>query len=502
MSALSTQNDALRRRSNFFRGTGHGASTIIAQAQGFNVAPQDERRAAPLADDAITERDKLEVIERHITAFAGTLPAGSLSDANKQDIRSRAMRGGSSTSAIMASVMQAVAVVKPTLQPQVANYYSSAAGGDAGSSDGLRGLEGRPGSHNYAGAFGLSGARGGAGYSGRGDYASFGSSSGNMSGSSYMSNPGSVSMVNYAGTPYAAAGMTHSTFSYLRDDLRQEKFSGTNILHSGQDARTNGFSPNDKKIAKAFAVLDRDDGARRAARNTQLGVLDNRLSNDAEIIRLKAERDKATGEARAKLDEQLVARGLVISKETGTRAFLDAAPTAAAREQGRVVEMEKIKKATGAQIALQAKLGDDVMLGNSTADNVRIAQSATGQPNTPATTAPAAAKPILEQRVEVHGAKKLDSIMGDFASLDTAKPAEPQTKAASAAVPPVTDSGQRQAAATPGGEADTPAGKTPAAADAGQTKSVAATPPAAAPVQAAEAKPAAKPKAPGASMSA
>ena len=256
MSALSTQNDALRRRSNFFRGTGHGASTIIAQAQGFNVAPQDERRAAPLADDAITERDKLEVIERHITAFAGTLPAGSLSDANKQDIRSRAMRGGSSTSAIMASVMQAVAVVKPTLQPQAVNYYSSAAGGDAGSSDGLRGLEGRPGSHNYAGTLGFAGARGG-GYSGRGDYASVGSSSGNMSGSSYVSNPGSVSMINYAGTPYAATGMTHSTFSYLRDDLRQEKFSGTNILHSGQDARTNGFSPNNRVVAKAFAVLDR-----------------------------------------------------------------------------------------------------------------------------------------------------------------------------------------------------------------------------------------------------
>lgn len=496
MSALSTQNDALRRRSNFFRGTGHVASTIIAQAQGFNVAPQDERRAAPLADDAITERDKLEVIERHITAFAGTLPAGSLSDANKQDIRSQAMRGGSSTSAIMASVMQAVAVVKPTLQPQAVNYYSSAAGGDAGSSDGLRGLEGRPGSHNYAGAFGFSGARGN-GYSGRSDYASVSSASGNMSGSSYVSNPGSVSMINYAGTPYAATGMTHSTFSYLRDDLRQEKFSGTNILHSGQDARTNGFSPNDKKVAKAFAVLDRDDGARREPRNAQLQTFRDRMANDAEIVRLKAERDKATGEARAKLDEQLVARGVAISQETGTRKFMDAAPTAAAREQGRVIEMETIKKVTGANLNLDATLGADAARGVTEAQR-RQQAVASISPSSPQ------GQPVLADAAMRDRQRSADDVFGSLAALDM--PAAGQTgqqfpmtsTRADTAVSTTPIAAKVEVAdATKAPEAP------PAAADAGKTKTAGSAPVAATPpVQTAEAKPVIKPKAPGASMSA
>ena len=353
MSALSTQNDALRRRSNFFRGAGRETPPIIAREHARDVNPLEARRTSPVADDAMTERDKLEIIERHITAFAATLPAGSLSDANKQDIRSRAMRGGSSTSAIMTSVMQAVAVVKPTLQPQAANYYSSTAGTEAGLSD-LRGIDGRPGSRDYAGAFGTSGMRGGSGNFGRGNYASAGSSSGNMS---YVSNPGSVSMINYASTPYAATGMTHSTFSYLRDNLRQEKFSGSNIVHSGQDARTNGFSPNERSVAKAFAVLDRDDGARREARNTQLATFRDKMAKDSEIERLKVLRDKATGEERQKLDEQLIARGLQLSQETGTRKFLDAAPTAAAREQGRVIERKTIEKLTGAQFDYVNKTG-------------------------------------------------------------------------------------------------------------------------------------------------
>lgn len=503
MSALSTHNDALRRRSNFFRRAGRETPPIVTHEHARDVNPLEVRRTSPVADDAMTERDKLEIIERHITAFAATLPAGSLSDANKQDIRSRAMRGGSSTSAIMTSVMQAVAVVKPTLQPQAANYYSSTAGTEAGLSD-LRGIDGRPGSRDYAGAFGFAGARGG--YSGRGDYSSFGSTSGNMSGSSYVNNPGSVSMINYASTPYAATGMTNSTFEYLRDDLRRERFSGTNILHSGQDARTNGFSPNNRVVAKAFAVLDRDDGARREPRNAQLQTFRDRMAADAEIIRLKAERDKATGEARTKLDEQLVARGVAISQETGTRKFLDAAPTAAAREQGRVIERKTIEQVTGARADLRIELGQAAMDAKTTAENIRIAQAAVGQPKSPGVSAPPVDKPILQSRADdlrrAASPSAEAAVMGDFASLD-AKPAEPQIKAASAAVPPVTDSGQRQVAATPGGDVDAPAAKTPAPADAGQTKTAAVTPPAVAPVQVAEAKPAAKPKAPpGASMSA
>ncbi len=494
MTSLATQDGAQRRRANFFRDTIRDPSSIMATEQKRDLtAGQELHRGSSVVGEPISERDKLVLIEQHITAFATTLPEGTLSEGDKQNIRSRAMRGGSSTSAILASVMQASAVVRPTLQPQIVNYYSGATSTDPREAVDSLGLGARMGT----GSPGAFGARGG--YFGKGDYSGVGLTNGNMSSSSYLSNPGSVSMINYASTPYAATSMTHSTFSYLRDDLRHERFSGTNILHSGQDSRTNGFSPNNRVVAKAFAVLDRDDGARREARNAQLGVFDGKLANDAEIIRLKGERDKATGEARAKLDEQLIARGVAISQETGTRKFLDDAPTAAAREQGRVIEMEKIKKVTGARADLQIKLGDDAMLGKSTIDNTLIAQAAIGQPNTLAASAPSAAKPILEQRVEVHGAKKLDSIMGDFASLDATKPAEPQTKAASANLPPVVKSDPRQFAAAPS-VPDAASAKAPVAADAGQTKT--ATAPVVATVQTAEVKPAAKPKAPSASMSA
>jgi hypothetical protein len=476
VTPLATQDGAQRRRANFFRDTIRDPSSIMATEQRRDLtAGQELHRGSSVVGEPISERDKLVLIEQHITAFATTLPEGTRSEGDKQNIRSRAMRGGSSTSAILASVMQASAVVRPTLQPQIVNYYSGATSTDPREAVDSLGLGARMGT----GSPGAFGARGG--YFGRGDYSGVGLTSGNMSSSSYLSNPGSVSMINYASTPYAATSMTHSTFSYLRDDLRHERFSGTNILHSGQDARTNGFSPNNRVVAKAFAVLDRDDGARREARNAQLGVFDGKLANDAEIIRLKGERDKATGEARAKLDEQLIARGMAISQETGTRKFLDDAPTAAAREQGRVVEMEKIKKVTGAKSDLRVELGEDAMSTMTTADNTRIAQAAIGQPKIQGPTGLPAGEPILQTRADElrRAASSLPAqaaVMGELAALD-AKPSAPPEKAASATVPP-------------------------AAVEAGQTKTaIAATTPTVAPVQTAEAKPAAKPKAPGASMS-
>ena len=167
--------------------------------------------------------------------------------------------------------------------------------------------------------------------------------------------------ISYGGSAFDRAGMNYQTFN----SLRSEGFAGQHILHAAQDSKINGFKPDNLRIARAFAILDRDDGARREQRNQQLGTLRNKLENDAEIARLKELRDKATGEERAKLDQAIIARGLEISKETGTRQFLDAAPTAAAREQGRVIEMETIKKVGGVQITLQAKLGDDRALALS-----------------------------------------------------------------------------------------------------------------------------------------
>jgi hypothetical protein len=479
MNAVNPQAGAMRRRDNFFRDSVKNNTTIMAQDHARNLpAGQEIHHPASPAGEAMTDQEKGVVIERHITAFASTLPAGSLSEASKRDIFSRAMLGKGSSAAIMASVMQAVAVVKPNLQLQAVNYYSSAAGVDAATAEGALGIDGRSSVKRFLGGLTASGGRGG--YFGRGDYSGVGSSSsysGGSSSSGYLSNPGSVSMVNYSSTPYAATGMTYSTFNYLHNDLRQERFSGTNIQHSGQDARKNGFSPNDKPVAKAFAVLDRDDGARHEARNTQLGTFRDKMAKDPEIERLKALRDNATGEERQKLDEQLIARGLQLSQETGTRKFLDAAPTAAAREQGRVIERKTIEKMTGANIALQAKLGDEATLGKSTTDNTRIAHAAIGQPNAPADT------PILQAKADaLRSAATPNSdaaIMGELAALDT-KPSTLPSKAASAI------------------EA-----KSPAAPDAGQSKATtAAVPETAPPVQTAEAKAPSKPKSPGASMSA
>lgn len=98
-----------------------------------------QRPADLVGSGTIAEREKSELIERHISAFEATLPAGALSAGDKDLIRSRAMLGPSNASAILTSVMQAVAVIKPAHHNAAVNYYSSAAGPDAKLPDGLGG---------------------------------------------------------------------------------------------------------------------------------------------------------------------------------------------------------------------------------------------------------------------------------------------------------------------------------------------------------------------------
>ena len=139
-----------QRKANFFKGTMRdparpGQLTIPTDM------PTDRQHVPPVTGEPISDRDKLELIERHITAFEATLPPGQLSPGDKANIRSKAMLGGSSPSAVMVSVMQAAAVVKPSLQQPAVNYYSSAAGVDVATAEGALGAGTKLGAGGYLG---------------------------------------------------------------------------------------------------------------------------------------------------------------------------------------------------------------------------------------------------------------------------------------------------------------------------------------------------------------
>jgi hypothetical protein len=139
-----------QRKANFFKGTMRdparpGQLTIPTEM------PTDRQHVPPVTGEPISDRDKLELIERHITAFEATLPPGQLSPGDKTNIRSKAMLGGSSPSAVMVSVMQAAAVAKPSLQQPAVNYYSSAAGVDAATAERVLGAGAKLGAGGYLG---------------------------------------------------------------------------------------------------------------------------------------------------------------------------------------------------------------------------------------------------------------------------------------------------------------------------------------------------------------
>lgn len=297
--------------------------------------------------------------------------------------------------------------------------------------------------------------------------------------------------ISYQGSSFDRMGMTFQTFSALRG----EGFTGTNIMRAAEDSKINGFSPSNTKIARSFAVLDRDDAPRREARNRQLQTFRDRLEQDEEIKRLKAERDKATTtpEQRQAYDEQIFRRGQDISRETGTRQFLDAAPTDASRKAGRTIETETIKIVTGISSQLRAEVGNDAVLAGTTADNVRIAQFSVGQekgvpPIDGGSGERLAAKTVTGLQ-QAAAPSEHDAIMGGLAALDT-KPATTPAKAADASQAPGGDTGNTRIA-----DAGNTSPSVPGAATG------IAPAPTSAPVQTADAKPANKPKAPGATMS-
>jgi hypothetical protein len=161
----------MRRRANFFNGTKVAVLPSIDDASLRLVSDTP-------ASGTIAEREKAELVERHLAAFEATLPQGALSSGDKEQIRARAMLGSSSPSAIFASVMQAVGVVKPALSQAAINYHSSAAGPDAKTLDGLSGAGYRAGDPAFMRAiYGRDPSRERAGDGGLGGLTRVGSSS-------------------------------------------------------------------------------------------------------------------------------------------------------------------------------------------------------------------------------------------------------------------------------------------------------------------------------------
>jgi hypothetical protein len=203
------------------------------------------------------------------------------------------------------------------------------------------------------GTFGrLDGERGGPlGLSGRGNYTSL-ASSGDLSG---------VNMANYHTSPLtraiAATGMSYGTFDWMRN-LPGENFNRTHIQHAGEDARRHGFGANNRQAVRDFGILSRDDGARREERNGLMTRYRARLRDDADIRRLRRERERATtDDERRRIDALIQERDTVIRRELGIGEHINASPTAAAREANQRRFDEILNNTVGRRAQVLPEMG-------------------------------------------------------------------------------------------------------------------------------------------------
>lgn len=130
-------NRSQQRRANFFKGTRQHVSQAVL------TEPRDVITAGP--DGQLSQAEKSLLVEQHLRTFEATLPPGTLSAGDRDNIRARAMMGPSSASAILTSVMQAVALVAPTHSKAAVNYYSGAAGVDTKQAESIVALAARGG---------------------------------------------------------------------------------------------------------------------------------------------------------------------------------------------------------------------------------------------------------------------------------------------------------------------------------------------------------------------
>lgn len=159
---------------------------------------------------------------------------------------------------------------------------------------------------------------------------------------------------NFAGTPFAAAGLSYSTFAALR----ALGFGESNIMHAAQDARVNGFNPDNRKIAGAFATLDKDDGHRRDERNGLLQRFRDRMDRDEDLQNLGKRREEARSpQERAEIERRMEERAKAVSEDVGLREHINSAPTPRARDAGRLIESETIRQRVHGN--LEKALGKD-----------------------------------------------------------------------------------------------------------------------------------------------
>lgn len=214
--------------------------------------------------------------------------------------------------------------------------------------------------------------------------------SGNMSNgvgnTGYTGNLGAISMSNYttAGSQFSATGMTYGTFNYLRNYTLPDgqRFTGTNILHAGQDTRLHGLDTNDRRIARNFATVDHYDGARRHERNRHLADLAARVAADPEAQRLKREYEAATTEAdKQRIAAQAMEHGRKMQNESGYSAFVQNGPEQA-KQAGTEIGDDIVARRLGIERRHRPDLPPEAPSGNA---------PATGQPTSTAPRTPTAA---------------------------------------------------------------------------------------------------------------
>ena len=187
----------------------------------------------------------------------------------------------------------------------------------------------------------------------------------NSGSSQFRGDLGSISMSNYTsqGSQFYATGMTYGTFEHLRSHRLPDggRFDGNNILHAGQDAKTHGFNPNDRRVAVNFATVDKYDGARREERNALLKDLKGRVETDAEMQALKkAYHAAATEEERKRIAGQIESRGHVLQQEGGYAPFVERGPEKA-KKAGKAIGADIVAKSIGLKAQHRADLGNQAV---------------------------------------------------------------------------------------------------------------------------------------------
>ena len=145
-----------------------------------------------------------------------------------------------------------------------------------------------------------------------------------------------ISMANYHTSPLTrailATGMNYGTFDYMRG----QGFNRTHIQHAGEDARRHGYNPNNREVVNDFGLVNQHDGARRTERNDLLDRYRAALRGDADLRRLREQRERTTGEERARIDAEIRERDRIIRQRLGIGEFIQRTPAEAREADQRI----------------------------------------------------------------------------------------------------------------------------------------------------------------------